>query len=206
MALENNITAENRTEFGKGAARRLRREHKIPAVIYGHGEDPRHIALPGHETMLAVRRSNAIIDIDIEGDKQLVLVKDVQRDAVSQIIEHIDLLVVKRGEKVEVEVPIVLEGEALVGFVANQALSSLTVKVDATNIPQHVLVNVEGLGEGASITVKDLALPEGAEVEVDPEEVVVSVTVVNEEPEESAETAVEADVDAEAPAEDAAAE
>lgn len=200
-----NIAADVRETFGKGASRQLRRDGKIPAVIYGHGTDPRHVALPGHETMLAVRRANAILTLDIAGDDQLVLVKDVQRDPVRQIIEHVDLLVIKKGEKVEVEVPIVLEGEVQIGYVANQALNTLTVKVDATNIPEHVLIDVDGLGEGATVTVADLKLPEGAEVEVDPEEVVVSVTIVAEEP-EADETAEAAEGDADAAADDAPAE
>lgn len=201
-----NIDAEVRDTFGKGAARQLRRDNKIPAVIYGHGTDPRHVSLPGHETMLAVRRSNAILTLDIAGDEQLVLVKDVQRDPVRQIIEHVDLLVIKKGEKVEVEVPIVLEGDVQLGFVANQALNNLLIKVDATAIPEHVLINVEGMGEGETVTVGQLVLPEGAEVEIDPEEVVVSVTIVAEEPDpEEAEAAADA-ADEDAPAEAAAAE
>ena len=112
MADNTKLAAEIRTKFGKGAARKIRANDKIPAVVYGHGTEPKHITLPGHETMLIVRTANAIIDLDIEGTAQLALVKDVQRDPVRQVIEHIDLVVVRRGEKVSVDVPVVIEGES----------------------------------------------------------------------------------------------
>jgi large subunit ribosomal protein L25 len=177
MADDNNkLSVELRTKFGKGAARKLRAADKIPAVIYGHGTEPKHVSLPGHETMLLVRRANAIIDLDIEGTQQLALVKDVQRDPVRQIIEHIDLVVVRTGEKVTVDVPVVIEGESYSGTIHVQEESSLSLLVDATKIPEHILVSVEGLEDGAQIHASDVTLPEGAELETDPEALVVNIT------------------------------
>jgi large subunit ribosomal protein L25 len=177
MADDNNkLSVELRTKFGKGAARKLRAADKIPAVIYGHGTEPKHVSLPGHETMLLVRRANAIIDLDIEGTQQLALVKDVQRDPVRQIIEHIDLVVVRTGEKVTVDVPVVIEGESYSGTIHVQEESSLSLLVDATKIPEHILVSVEGLEDGAQIHASDVALPDGAELETDPEALVVNIT------------------------------
>jgi large subunit ribosomal protein L25 len=178
MADDNNkLSVELRTKFGKGAARKIRAADKIPAVIYGHGTDPQHVTLPGHETMLLVRRANAIIDLDIEGTQQLALVKDVQRDPVRQIIEHIDLVVVRRGEKVTVDVPVVIEGESYPGTIHVQEESSLSLLVDATKIPEHILVSVDGLEEGAQIHAGAVELPEGAELETDPEALVVNITI-----------------------------
>src|SRR5690606_21714145 len=131
------LAAEIRTEFGKGFARRLRAAGKIPAVVYGHGTEPVHVALPGHETALIVRRANALIELDIDGRNQLVLVKDVQRDPVRQVVEHIDLIVVKRGEKMTVDVPVVVVGEPFSGTIANLDLATLTIEAEATNIPEH---------------------------------------------------------------------
>jgi large subunit ribosomal protein L25 len=174
---DNKLSVELRTKFGKGAARKIRAADKIPAVIYGHGTDPQHVTLPGHETMLLVRRANAIIDLDIEGTQQLALVKDVQRDPVRQIIEHIDLVVVRRGEKVTVDVPVVIEGESYPGTIHVQEESSLSLLVDATKIPEHILVSVDGLEEGAQIHAGAVELPEGAELETDPEALVVNITI-----------------------------
>ena len=145
------IAAEPRTEFGKGASRRARRAGKVPAVLYGHGTEPKHISLPGHETMLLVRTANAVVDLDIEGAAQLALVKDVQRDPVRQIIEHIDLVVLRRGEKVTVDVPVVIEGESFSGTIHVQDLNTVSLLVLATDIPEHVVVNVEGLEDGVQI-------------------------------------------------------
>ncbi|MDX2375833.1 50S ribosomal protein L25/general stress protein Ctc [Microbacterium sp. LRZ72] len=177
MSDDTKIPAEQRTEFGKGFARRLRAAGKIPAVIYGHGGDPVHVALPGHDMMLVVRRANAVIELDVEGTSHLVLVKDVQRDPVSQIIEHIDLLVVRKGEKVHVEIPVYVVGETFPGTIANLDAATISLEVEATHIPEHVEVDVEGLEEGAHITAADLTLPKGASLLADPETLIVAVSV-----------------------------
>jgi large subunit ribosomal protein L25 len=175
MADYTKLAAEVRTKFGKGAARKLRAADKIPAVIYGHGTEPKHVSLPGHETMLLVRTANAVVDLDIEGTAQLALVKDVQRDPVRQIIEHIDLVVLRRGEKVTVDVPVVIEGEPFSGTIAVQDLNTVSLLVLATDIPEHVVVDVEGLEDGKQIVASELTLPEGAELETDPEALVVQI-------------------------------
>ncbi|PYY36865.1 50S ribosomal protein L25 [Curtobacterium sp. MCJR17_055] len=175
MADYTKLAAEVRTKFGKGAARKLRAADKIPAVVYGHGTEPKHISLPGHETMLLVRTANAVVDLDIEGAAQLALVKDVQRDPVRQIIEHIDLVVVRRGEKVTVDVPVVIEGESFAGTIHVQDLASVSLLVEATDIPEHVVVDVEGLEDGAQVHASDLQLPAGAELETDAESLVVQI-------------------------------
>ncbi|PYY35524.1 MULTISPECIES: 50S ribosomal protein L25/general stress protein Ctc [unclassified Curtobacterium] len=175
MADYTKLAAEVRTKFGKGAARKLRAADKIPAVVYGHGTEPQHISLPGHETMLLVRTANAVVDLDIEGAAQLALVKDVQRDPVRQIIEHIDLVVLRRGEKVTVDVPVVIEGESFSGTIHVQDLNTVSLLVLATDIPEHVTVNVEGLEDGVQIHAAQLELPEGAELETDAEALVVAI-------------------------------
>ncbi|OIH93974.1 MULTISPECIES: 50S ribosomal protein L25/general stress protein Ctc [unclassified Curtobacterium] len=175
MADYTKLAADVRTKFGKGAARKLRAADKIPAVVYGHGTEPKHISLPGHETMLLVRTANAVVDLDIEGTAQLALVKDVQRDPVRQIIEHIDLVVLRRGEKVTVDVPVVVEGESFSGTIHVQDLNTVSLLVLATDIPEHVTVDVEGLEDGAQITAAQLELPEGAELETDGEALVVQI-------------------------------
>ncbi|MEJ1088400.1 50S ribosomal protein L25/general stress protein Ctc [Microbacterium sp. Mu-80] len=193
MSDDNKVHVDLRTNFGKGFARRLRAEGKIPAVIYGHGTDPVHVALPGHQVSLIIRRANALLDLDIEGKSQLVLVKDVQKDPVRQIIEHIDLLVVKKGEKVAVEVPVVLVGESFSGTIVTQDLTTIKLEVEATHIPEHVEVSVEGLEEGAHITAGEVTLPKGASLLDDPEALLVAVSIpaaeVSEENAEEAETA-----------------
>lgn len=174
----NKVHAELRDSFGKGFARRLRAAGKIPAVIYGHGTDPVHVALPGHQMSLIVRRANAVIDLDIEGKKgQLALVKDVQKDPVRQIIEHIDLLVVKKGEKVEVDVPIVIVGEPFSGTIASQDAASVTLEVEATHIPDTIEVDVEGLEDGTHISAGDLQLPKGAVLVTESDVLVVAISV-----------------------------
>lgn len=157
------VFAEKRTEFGKGAARRIRRADKVPAVLYGHGMEPEHLTLPGHEILLALRTANVLLSLDIAGEKeQLCLPKQVQRDPIKGFIEHVDLLLVKRGEKVTVEVPIVLTGEAATETTVNQDLTALALEVSAMNIPTEIEVSIEGLEAGAQISVADITLPEGA--------------------------------------------
>lgn len=207
MSEDTKVHAEVREQFGKGFARRLRAAGKIPAVIYGHGTEPVHVALPGHQVSLIIRRANALLELDIEGKDQLALVKDVQKDPVHQIIEHIDLLVVKKGEKIQVDVPVVVTGEPFAGTVANLDATTLAVEVEATHIPEHVEVSVEGLEEGAQITAADVKLPKGATLLADPETLIVAVYVPTEEPEaEEGEEAAEAEAPAEAAAEEDSAE
>ncbi|MBF4613054.1 50S ribosomal protein L25/general stress protein Ctc [Curtobacterium sp. VKM Ac-1376] len=204
MADYTKLAAEVRTKFGKGAARKLRAADKIPAVVYGHGTEPQHISLPGHETMLLVRTANAVVDLDIEGAAQLALVKDVQRDPVRQIIEHIDLVVLRRGEKVTVDVPVLIEGESFSGTIHVQDLNTISLLVLATNIPEHVSVNVEGLEDGVQIHAAQLELPEGAELETDPEALVVAIVTPRGTADDDAADEASAEAGAESGAEGAA--
>ncbi|WP_457101550.1 50S ribosomal protein L25/general stress protein Ctc [Microbacterium sp. P5_E9] len=171
------VHAELRENFGKGYARRLRASGKIPAVIYGHGTDPVHVALPGHQVALLIRRANVVLELDVNGTQQLTLVKDVQKDPVHQIIEHIDLLVVKKGEKIQVDIPIVLVGESAPGTIANLDAVSISLEVEATHIPQNIELDIEGLEDGTHITAADLTLPKGAVLVADPETLVVAISV-----------------------------
>lgn len=171
------VVAEVRENFGKGYARRLRAAGKIPAVIYGHGTDPVHVSLPGHQVSLLIRRANAVLELDVAGTQQLTLVKDVQKDPVHQIIEHIDLLVVKKGEKIQVDVPVVVLGEPFAGTIANLENTTVLLEVEATHIPQHIEVDVDGLEDGTHITAADLKLPQGSSLVVDPETLIVAVSV-----------------------------
>ena len=170
------LTAEVRDEFGKGAARRIRRAHKVPAVLYGHGSDPVHITLPGHETLLALRQQNALLSIDIAGDAQLALPKQVQRDPIRGSIDHVDLLLVRLGEKVTVDVQINVVGEhhpdALIVLETNQ----VSVEAEATHIPNEIDVDVEGLEPGTQILSGQLVLPEGTTLASDDDLLIVNVT------------------------------
>jgi large subunit ribosomal protein L25 len=177
MADENKVVAELRESFGKGAARKLRALGKIPAVIYGHGGEPQHVSLPGHQVALIIRKSNAVLALDIDGTTQLTLVKDVQKDPVRQVIEHLDLIVVRQGEKVEVEVPIRVEGESYPGTIASLETTTLLVSVEATHIPEGFELSVEGLEEGQHVFAKDVPLPAGATLISDPELLVVGIMV-----------------------------
>ncbi|MDT3317505.1 50S ribosomal protein L25/general stress protein Ctc [Microbacterium sp. KSW4-11] len=202
------VVAELREQFGKGFARRLRAAGKIPAVIYGHGTDPVHVALPGHQVSLLIRRANALLELEIAGKQQLTLVKDVQKDPVHQVIEHIDLLVVKKGEKIQVDVPVSVIGEPFPGTIANLENTTVTLEVEATHIPQNVEVSVEGLEDGTHITAGELTLPRGATLVTEADTLVVGVALppapVEDEAEESEEGA-EAEGD-EAPAAEESAE
>jgi len=170
------LVASKRTEFGKGAARKIRRSGNIPAVIYGHGTEPVHISLPGHDTMLALKHVNALLTIVVDGDEQLALAKDVQRDPIKPVIEHVDLVVVRRGEKVTVDVPVHLEGEAAAETVVTLDHSTLQLLVAATDIPENVVVSVEGLEAGTQVLAGTVELPSGAELVTDAEALVVNVT------------------------------
>ncbi|MFD6054680.1 50S ribosomal protein L25/general stress protein Ctc [Agromyces sp. NPDC060279] len=204
MDEDNKVEALERDSFGKGAARKLRAAGRIPAVVYGHGTQPVHVSLPAHQIGLIVRKANAVLDLQISGKSQLALVKDVQKDPVLQIIEHLDLIVVKKGEKVQVEVPVHLEGESAAGTVADLDSHTLTLEVEATHIPENVVVSVEGLEEGTQIHAKDVTLPKGASLISDADALVVNVHV----PQKAAdvEETAEGEEAAEAPAEEAAAE
>ncbi len=171
------VIAEVRENFGKGYARRLRAAGQIPAVIYGHGTEPVHVSLPGHQVSLLIRRANAVLELEVSGTQQLTLVKDVQKDPVHQIIEHIDLLVVKKGEKIQVDVPVVVLGEPFAGTIANLDNATVTLEVEATHIPETVEVDVEGLEDGTHITAADLKLPKGATLVTEPETLVVAISV-----------------------------
>src|SRR3712207_5613512 len=154
---ESRLQAESRTEFGKGAARRIRRAHKVPAVLYGHGTDPIHVSLPGHDTMLALKHggANALLSIDLQGKTRLAIPKQVQRDPVKGFLEHLDLLIVERGEKVTVEVPIHTTGEAAGETVVTVEHATISVEAEATHIPEAIEVSVEGVEAGTQITVQD---------------------------------------------------
>ncbi|MFG2783419.1 50S ribosomal protein L25/general stress protein Ctc [Streptomyces prunicolor] len=170
------LAAETRTEFGKGAARRIRRDKKVPAVVYGHGVDPLHITLPGHELQLALRTPNVLLTLDIEGTTQLAIPKAVQRDAIKGYLEHVDLLTVKSGEKVTVEVYVHTEGELAPGsFLLEHVLSTITVEAEATHIPESVTVSIAGLEAGAAIAAKDIPLPKGTTLAIDEDAVVLQV-------------------------------
>jgi large subunit ribosomal protein L25 len=171
------LTAETRTEFGKGAARRIRRASKVPGVLYGHGSDPLHLTFPGHDLLLALRTPNVLISLDIDGKtNELAIPKAVQRDPLKGFLEHVDLLLVKRGEKVTVEIPVHAEGElAPGGNLLEHVLSSLPVEAEATHIPEAVTVSVEGLAAGASVHAKDITLPSGVTLAVDEDAVVLQV-------------------------------
>jgi large subunit ribosomal protein L25 len=175
---ETKLQAEPRTAFGKGAARRIRREHKVPAVLYGHGTDPVHVTLPGHETMMALKHggANALLSIDLEGKTQLALPKQVQRHAVRGVLEHVDLLIVTKGEKVTVDVPVHTVGDAAPETVVTIENPTVSVEAEATHIPESIEVSVEGLEAGTQLLAKDLALPQGTSFHGDEELLVVNVT------------------------------
>jgi large subunit ribosomal protein L25 len=171
------LSVETRTEFGKGAARRIRRDHKVPGVLYGHGSDPLHLTLPGHELLLALRTSNVLISLDIDGEtNELAIPKSVQRDPIKGFLEHVDLQLVQRGEKVTVEIPVHAEGElAAGGNLLEHVLNALPVEAEATHIPQALTVSVEGLEAGAAVLAKDITLPSGVSLAVEGDTVVLQV-------------------------------
>jgi large subunit ribosomal protein L25 len=173
------LAAEARTEFGKGAARRTRRAGKIPAVLYGHGSDPKHLALPALEFARVVREhgQNAVLTLEIDSNTELALTKTVTTHPIKNYIEHVDLLLVQRGEKVNVEVPVVLSGDAAPGTLVTQDLTTIEVSVEALHIPEQVDVSVEGVEAGTQITAKDIALPAGSELVTDPDALVIAVNV-----------------------------
>ncbi|MGV9704405.1 50S ribosomal protein L25/general stress protein Ctc [Streptomyces sp. NPDC003483] len=170
------LAVHTRTEFGKGAARRIRRENKVPGVVYGHGTEPVHVTLPGHDLLLALRTPNVLLSLDVDGKSELAIPKAVQRDAIKGYLVHVDLLLVKRGEKVNVEIPVHTEGELAPGaYLLEHVLSTLTVEAEATHIPESVTVSIEGLEAGASILAKDIPLPKGTSLAIDEDAVVLQV-------------------------------
>ncbi|NUR83042.1 MAG: 50S ribosomal protein L25/general stress protein Ctc [Nonomuraea sp.] len=201
------IAAEARTEFGKGAARKIRREDKVPAILYGHGTDTKHLTLPGHEVLLALRTANVLIRLEGDGIDELALPKGVQRDPIKGFVEHVDLLLVRRGEKVTVEIPVTTVGDVVSDGLLDQQLVSIAVEAEATNIPTGIEIDVEGFEIGKAITAADLALPEGTTLAADPEALVLHVVtkpVEAAEDEEAAEGVEGAAVEAEAEAAEAA--
>ncbi|MER6615224.1 50S ribosomal protein L25/general stress protein Ctc [Streptomyces xantholiticus] len=170
------IAAEFRSEFGKGAARRIRRDSKVPGVLYGHGIDPVHVTLPGHELLLALRTPNVLIALELEGKNELAIPKAVQRDPLKGFLEHVDLLLVKRGEKVSVDIPVHTEGDLAPGaFLVEHVLNALPVEAEATHIPESVSVSIEGLSAGDSVLAKDITLPKGTTLTVEDDTVVLQV-------------------------------
>ncbi len=191
---EVHIAAETRSEFGKGAARRTRREGRVPAVLYGHGTETRHLSLPGHALMLALKTPNVLLYLDgLTKGSEIALPKAVQRDPVRGFIEHVDLILVRRGEKVTVEIPVRLTGQIAAGDgMLNQQLVQIPLEADATNIPQGIDVDVTGMEVGQSVHASDLKLPPGITLQVDPETLVLAVIArTAEEPAEEAEEAPE---------------
>jgi large subunit ribosomal protein L25 len=201
---EDLIKAEARTEFGKGAARRIRRADKVPAVIYGHGNDPIHVTLPGHDTMLALKHggANAVLNIEIEGKVQLALTKQVQADPIKGFLEHIDFVAVRKGEKVTVDVPVHVVGEAKSDALVVTEHNVISVEAEATHIPENIEVSIEDAEVGTQIFASQLVLPQGSTLLTDPETLIVNVTHAPTEAEvesELAEAEAEAGIEHEAP-------
>ena len=207
-ANENHLKAQLREQFGKGAARRIRSAGQIPAVIYGHGSDPQHVTLPGHETSLILRKSNQVLELDIQGGKTtLALVKDVQKDPVRQLIEHIDLVIVRKGEKVQVEVPVHVVGEPAPGTMTEQEAHTILLEVPALSIPESVEISVEGVEAVAHLHAELIVLPSDVTLLAEPDTLIVSVIVPTVSAEAEAEpAAAEGEAAAEPAAEEAPAE
>jgi large subunit ribosomal protein L25 len=184
------IKAEPRSEFGKGAARRVRRAGQVPGVIYGHGADPTHVALPGHDLMLALKTANVLLRVSLDDTTFLTLPKSVQRDPVRQILEHVDLVIVRSGEKVTVDVPITLTGR-VAGAVVELNVGALSVEAEATHIPTGIVIDIEGHEVGSVIRAGELVLPTGTTLAADPEQIVVTLAAPTEEEEPEAAEATE---------------
>ena len=171
------LNAELRTEFGKGGARRTRRAGKIPAVIYGHGADPRHVSLPAREFTNAITHggSNVLLTLDIEGSAQLAIPKAIQRDPIKGVFEHVDLLAVRLGEKVTIDVKLTIVGELARGALLGQEATSVSVEAEATHLPTEIEVDITGLEIGAQVKASDLQLPTGTTLAVDPDHVLLLI-------------------------------
>lgn len=175
---EDLIKSEARTEFGKGAARRIRRDNKVPAVIYGHGNDPVHVTLPAHDTLMAIKHggANAVLNIEVEGKVQLALTKQIQADPIKGFLEHIDFVAVKKGEKVTVEIPVHLVGEAHKESFVQLENNVVTIEAEATHIPEQIEVSIEGVEAGVQIFASQLELPKGSVLVSDGEQLIVNIT------------------------------
>lgn len=193
MSDEVRIDAAKREDFGKGAARRARRDGTVPGVLYGHGIDPVHLNLHAHQLTMALRQGlNTLLTIEVDGKDEMALAKDVQVHPLRRAIQHVDLLLVKRGEKVTVDVPVEVTGEVVNGGQVNQDLTAVSVEAEATHIPESLEVSIEGLEIGAQVLAGDLALPSGSTLLTDPEALIVAISEV-----------VEADVESDAVPEEA---
>jgi large subunit ribosomal protein L25 len=202
---EVHIAATSRTELGKGPARRERQAGRVPAVLYGHGTEPRHISVPGHDMLLALRTANVLIRLDgLDGGSALALPKAVQRDPIRGTVEHVDLLLVRRGEKVTVEIPLNVSGDIVPGGLLDQQLVQISVEAEATHIPPAIDIDVTGMDVGATVTAGDLELPRGSSLAVDADTLILHVIPAPTAAQLEAEIGVEAV--AEAPAEAAPAE
>jgi large subunit ribosomal protein L25 len=190
----NQLPVKVRTETGKGASRRARREGKIPAVLYGHGADPQHVELPGHDFAAVLRHSgtNAVLTLDIEGKEQLALTKALDIHPIRRTIQHADLLVVRRGEKVTVEVNVLIEGEATPGTLVTQDTNTITIEADVQSIPENLTISIEGADIGTQFTADAIPLPDGVSLISDPETLVVNVVAAPTEEDLEAEGAGEA--------------
>ena len=204
MSDENRLVAAVRTEFGKGAARRARRDGQVPAVLYGHGEDPRHLNVPSRDfaAILRAHGTNAILTLDIEGKEQVALTKSVVVHPIRNYIEHADLLVIKKGEKVTVDVPVVVTGEAASGTLVAQDAATISLEADALHIPEQIEVSVEGLEVGTQILANQLELPKGSTLQADEELLIVNVVAAPTAADLEEETGEAAAETAEAPAEE----
>jgi large subunit ribosomal protein L25 len=189
------LLAEPRTEFGKGGARRTRRAGKVPAVIYGHGADPRHVALPARELANAIRHggSNVLLTLEVEGDEQLAIPKAIQRHPIKGHFEHVDLLAVRRGEKVTIDVPVHVVGELAPGGLLNQEGQTISVEAEATHLPTGIEIDITGLAIGSQVTAGSVKLPEGSTLIVDPSTILVIIAEAPTEAEIEAEMAEAAD-------------
>jgi large subunit ribosomal protein L25 len=198
---EVHIAAEPRTEFGKGPARRERQAGKVPAVLYGHGSDPRHITLPGHEVLLALRTANVLIRLEgLSGGSELALPKAVQRDAIRGTVEHVDLILVRSGERVTVEIPVTVTGDVAPDGMLDQQLVQIALEAEATHIPTGIEVDVEGMEVGTQVTASDLVLPSGSTLAVEPDILVLHVVAAPTAEQLEGETAESAAADEEVPA------
>lgn len=169
------IAAEPRSEFGKGGARRTRRAGKVPGVIYGHGREPVHVSLPGHDLMLALKAPNVLLNLELDGSTELVLPKQVQRDPIRGFLQHVDLVIVRRGEQVTVDVPLTFVGEAVPDGLVNHEMNALSVRAEATHIPGSIEVSIAGMAIGSQLTAADVALPSGVSLATEPHHVLVSI-------------------------------
>jgi large subunit ribosomal protein L25 len=170
------IAAETRDEFGKGAARQCRREGRVPAVLYGHGTETRHLSLPSHDLMMALKTPNVLLRLEgLKHGSEIALPKAVQRNAIRGIIEHVDLILVRQGEKVTIEVPIRVIGNIVPDGLLEQQLVQISVEAEATNIPQAIEIDVEGMEIGSMVHAGDLVLPRGVSLQADPEVLVLHV-------------------------------